>query len=63
MASARACNLVRHRLCTSAVRVVSPAKKASIGSWTLALVPRQALAVTSSRAQAQIASSGLKSGL
>jgi len=41
----------------------SPTKKASSLSRTLAAVPKQVFAVTSWRAQSQMASSGLKSGL
>ncbi len=63
VASTKACNLVRQRDCTSPVRSLSPSRKCAIFSCTLALVPRQVLAVTSPRAQPQIASSALKSGL
>ena len=59
-ASAWACRVVRQRRWTSAARSASPAKKLSIFSCTLALVPKQVLAVTSSRAQSQIASSGVE---
>ncbi len=62
-ALAKVCSVRRQRDRTSAVRSASPAKKRAIPSYTWALVPRQVLAVTSSRAQAQIAASGLKSGL
>jgi hypothetical protein len=40
-----------------------PLEEARISASTWALVQRQALAVTSSRAQSQMASSALKSGL
>lgn len=51
------------RCCTSALRSASPAKKGSSFSRALAAVPKQTLAVTSFRAQPQIISSALKSGL
>ena len=62
-ASALACNRVRQRCLTSSLRCVSPSKNAFIFSWTWAFVPRHSLAVTSSLAQSQTASSALKSGL
>src|SRR5947208_8326868 len=43
--------------------VGQPWKKAPTFSRTLALVPKQVLAVTSARTQPQMCSSGLKSGL
>ena len=45
------------------VSLTSPSKNAFIFSWTWAFVPRHSLAVTSSLAQSQTASSALKSGL
>ena len=47
----------------SAVRSANPVKNAASFSCTLAFVPKQVVAVTSSRAQSQIASSALNSGL
>ena len=58
--SARVCKWVRHRVLTSAVRAGRLVKNAVI--CTFAMVPKQRLPVTSSRAQPPIASSGLKSG-
>lgn len=57
------CSVRRQRDCTSAVRRGNRAKDWAIRSCTLTLVPRQVSAVNSLRAQAQITSSGLESGL
>ena len=61
--SAFACSTVRQRRLTSSCRWVSPVKKLPTFSRTAARVPRHWLAVASWRAQPQMASSALKSGL
>ena len=63
--SASACARRVHRQprLTSSVRWAMSRKNWLTCCWTFALVPKQAFAVTSSRTQPQMASSGLKSGL
>jgi len=61
--SACAWRVRRERRFTSSVRWEMWRKNWPTYCWTLALVPKQVFAVTSSRTQPQMASSGLKSGL
>src|SRR5918911_1094329 len=61
-ASARAWRMVRQRRLTSSVRWARPRKNSLTFSRTLALVPKQVLAVTSARTQPRCSHPGSNQG-